>query len=44
MWQLETQLFASPYVYLAYILETSYNTLVARVSKKSSADQSELEK
>ena len=30
--------------FLAYIFEASYSTLVIPVSKKSSADQSELEK
>ena len=43
MWQLETRLFAS-YIWLAYIFETSYSTVVTLVSKKSSVDQSELEK
>ena len=38
------QIFASSYVYLAYILEASYSTLVTSVSKISSVDQSELEK
>ena len=44
IWQLETQLFASSYIWLAYIFEASYCTLVTSVSKKSSVDQSELEK
>ena len=44
MWQLETQLFASPDVQLAYIFEASYSALVTSLSKKSSVDQSELEK
>ena len=44
VWQLETQLFALPYIWLAYIFEASYSTLVTPVSKKSSVDQSELEK
>ena len=44
MWQLETQLFASSYIWLAYIFEASYSTVVTSVSKKSSVDQSELEK
>ena len=44
MWQLETQLFASPYISLSYIFEANYSTLVTGVSKKSSAHQSELEK
>ena len=44
MWQLETQLLASRYIYLSNIFEANYSTLVMRVGKKSSADQSELEK
>ena len=40
----ETQLFASSYIRLAYIFEASYSTVVTSVSKKSSVDQSELEK
>ena len=44
MWQLETQLFASPYIQLVYIFEAIYNSLVTSMSKKSSVDQSELEK
>ena len=44
LWQLETQLFASPYIWLAYIFEASYSAVVTSVSKKSSVDQSELEK
>ena len=44
MWQLETQLYASPYTQLEYIFEAIYSTLVTSVSKKSSSDQSELEK
>ena len=44
MWQLETQLFASSYTWLAYIFEASYSTVVTSVSKKSSANQSELKK
>ena len=44
MRQLETQLFASSYIWLAYIFETSYSTVVMSVSKKSSVDQSELDK
>ena len=44
VWQLETQPIASPYIELAYIFEASYSTLVTWVSKKSSVDQSELEK
>ena len=44
IWQLETQLFVSPYIKLAYIFQVSYSTLVTRVSKKLSVDQSELEK
>ena len=39
MGQLETQLFASPYIF-----EVSYSTLVTWASKKSSVDQSEFEK
>ena len=44
MWLLETQIFASSYIWLTYIFEASYSTLVTSVSKKSSVDQSELEK
>ena len=44
MWQLETQLFASSYIQLAYISEASFSMLVTWVDKKSSVDQSELEK
>ena len=45
MWQLYTQRFASSYIWLAYIFEASYSTVVtSSVSKKSSVDQSELEK
>ena len=44
MWQLETQLFASPSIQLVYIFEASYRTLVTSVSKKSNVDQSQLEK
>ena len=44
MLQLETQLFASSYIWLAYIFEASYSTVVTSVSKKSSVDQSELKK
>ena len=44
MWQLETQLFASSYIWLAYIFEGSYSTVVTSVSKKSSVNQSGLEK
>ena len=44
MWQLETHLFASPYIKLAYMFEASYSTLVTSVSKKSSVNQSELKK
>ena len=44
MWQLETQLFATPYIWLAYIFEVSYSKVVTSVSKKSSVDQSELDK
>ena len=44
MWQLETQLFAFSYIWLACIFEASYSTLVTSVSKKWSIDQSELEK
>ena len=44
MWQLETQLFASSYIWLTYIFTASYSMLVTSVCKKSSTDQSELEK
>ena len=44
MWQLEIQLFAFSDIWLAYIFEASYSTGVTSVSKKSSVDQSELEK
>ena len=44
MWQLETQLFATSYILLAYIFEASYSTLVTSVSKKSSVYQSERKK
>ena len=44
MWQLETQLFASPYIQPVYIFKASYRTLVMWVSKKSNVNQSELEK
>ena len=44
MWQLETQLFASSYIWLPYIFEASNSTLVTSVNKKSSIDQSELDK
>ena len=44
MWQLETQLFASSYIWLTYIFEASYSTVVMSVSKNSSVDQLELEK
>ena len=44
MWQLETQLFVSSYIRLAYIFEASYSTVVTLVSKKPSVDQSELKK
>ena len=44
MWQLETLLFASSYIWLVYIFEASYSTVVTLVSKKSTANQSELEK
>ena len=44
MWQLETQLFSSSYIWLAYIFEGIYSTVVTSVSKKSSVNQSELEK
>ena len=43
MWQLEAQLFAPSCIWLVYIFEASYSTLVTSVSKKSSTDQSELE-
>ena len=35
MWQLYTQLFASPYIWMAYIFEASYSAVVTSVSKKS---------
>ena len=44
MCQLETQLFAFSYIWLPYIFEASYSTAVTLVSKKSSVDQSELQK
>ena len=44
MWQMETQIFTSSYIWLAYIFEASYGMVVTSVSKKSSVDQSELEK
>ena len=44
MSQLQTQLFASSYIWLAHIFEASYSTVVTSISKKSSIDQSELEK
>ena len=44
MRQLETQLFASLFIQLAYIFEASYSTLVSCVSKKLSVDQLELGK
>ena len=44
MRQLETRLFASSYIWLAYISEASYSIVVTSVSEKSSVDQSELEK
>ena len=44
MWKLETQLFASSYIWLVYIFEASYSTVATSVSKKASVDQSELEK
>ena len=44
MSQLETKLFASSYIWLAYIFDASYSTAVTSVRKKSSVDQSELEK
>ena len=44
MWKLETQLFAFSDIWLAHIFEASYSTGVTSVSKKSSVDQSELEK
>ena len=33
MWQLETQLFASSYIWLAYIFEASYSTVVTSSAK-----------
>ena len=46
MWQLENQLFAPSYIWLAYIFEASYSTVVTSVNKKliRPIDQSELEK
>ena len=44
MWQLETQLFASSYIWLAYIFEASYSMVVTSFNKKLNVDQSELEK
>ena len=44
MWQLEIQLFASSYIWLAYIFEASHSKVVKSVSVKSSVDQSELQK
>ena len=44
MWQLYTLLFASSYIWLAYIFEARCSTVVTSVSKKSSVHQSELEK
>ena len=44
MWLLETQLVASSYIWLAYIFESSYSTVVMSVSEKWSIDQSELQK
>ena len=44
MWQLATQLFASFYIWLAYIFEASYSTLVTSVRRKLSVDESELKK
>ena len=35
MWQMYTQLFASSYIWLAYVFEASYSTVVMLVSKKS---------
>ena len=40
VWKLETKLFASFYIWLAYIFEASYSTLMTPVRKKSSFDQS----
>ena len=34
MWQLETQVFASSYIWLAYIFEVSYSTVVTSSAKK----------
>ena len=44
MQEINIQLFASPFIYLAYIFEVSYSTLVTSVSKNSSMNQSELQK
>ena len=43
-WQMETQLFTSSYIWLAYIFKASYSTMMISVSKKSSVDQSEFKK
>ena len=40
MWQLYTQLFASSYIWLTYILEGSYSTVVTSVSTKPAKNQS----
>ena len=40
MWQLYIQLSASTYIWLEYIFEAIYSTVVTSVSKKSSVDQS----
>ena len=39
MWQLETQFFASSYVWLPYVFEAIYSAMVMLVSRKSSIDQ-----
>ena len=44
MWQLEIELFASSYIWLAYIFEVIYSIVVTSVSEKSKVDQSELKK
>ena len=44
MWEMETQIFASSNIWLAYIFQASYSTVVTSVSEKSSVDQSKLKK
>ena len=43
MWRLETQLFAFSYIWLTYIFEASYSTVVT-FQQKIKCGQSELEK